>query len=65
LRIAYELKEELREIYLAQYNGENGIEKVKKWLSSAQIILGKVARRLNVILTELLITEPQLFNGLC
>jgi len=53
LRIAYELKEELREIYLAQYNGENGIEKVKKMAKFCSDYFGKsrekIERHLNGI----------------
>jgi transposase len=41
LRIAYELKEELREIYLAQYNGKNGIEKIKKMAKFCSDYFGK------------------------
>ena len=44
LRIAYELKEELRDIYQTSTTVKMGLRKLKKWLSSAQIILGKVAR---------------------
>jgi transposase len=44
LRIAYELKEELRDIYQTSTTVKMGLRKLKRWLSSAQIILGKVAR---------------------
>ena len=43
LRMAYELKEELREIYQASTTVKMGLRKLKKWLSSARIILGKIA----------------------
>jgi transposase len=41
LTIAYELKEELREIYETSFTVKMGFRKLKKWLSSAKIILGK------------------------
>jgi len=44
LRIAYELKEELRGIYQTSTTVKMGLRKLKKWLSSAQIILGKAAQ---------------------
>lgn len=44
LRIAYELKEEFREIYETSTTVEMGLRKMKKWLSYAEIVLGKVAQ---------------------
>lgn len=42
LTIAYELKEELRDIYETSFSVKMGMRNLKKWLIAAQIILGKV-----------------------
>ena len=46
LGIAYELKEELRDIYETTTTVKMGLRKLKKWLISAQIIFGKTASTL-------------------
>ena len=43
LAIAYELKEEFREIYEKSTTVKMGIRKIKKWLVYAKIILGTTA----------------------
>ncbi len=43
LSIAYELKEELRDIYENTTTVKMGLRKLKKWLISARIIFGKTA----------------------
>jgi transposase len=43
LGIAYELKEELREIYETSSTVKSGWRQLKKWVSYAKIVLGKTA----------------------
>ncbi|HBE35391.1 MAG TPA: ISL3 family transposase [Cyanobacteria bacterium UBA11368] len=44
LRIAYEMKEELREIYQTSQTVKTGLIRMKKWLATAIVLYGKVAR---------------------
>jgi len=44
LRIAYEMKEELREIYQTNHTVQSGISRMSKWLAKAIVFYGKVAR---------------------
>jgi transposase len=44
LTIAYQLKEEFREIYETSTTVAMGLRKMRKWLKYAQIILGEVAQ---------------------
>jgi transposase len=53
LSIAYELKEELREIYESSTTVKMGIRKLRKWLNSARIIFRKTAQTLENNLTEI------------
>ena len=53
LSIAYELKEELREIYESSTTVKMGIRKLRKWLNSARIIFSKTAQTLENHLTEI------------
>lgn len=46
LSIAYELKEELRDIYETSSTVQIGLTKLKKWLVYAQIIFGQTAQTL-------------------
>lgn len=46
LAIAYELKEELRDIYETTTTVKMGLRKLNKWLISAQVIFGKTASTL-------------------
>lgn len=45
--MAYELKEEFREIYESSTTIKMGLRKFKKWLIYARIMLGKVPKTLN------------------
>lgn len=47
LAIAYELKEELREIYETSTTIKMGLRKLKKWLLYSQIVMGKTAETLH------------------
>lgn len=47
LRIAYELKEELRDIYESSTTVKMGLRRLKKWLISARIVLGEAAKAIN------------------
>ena len=53
LGIAYELKEEFREIYESSTTVKMGLRKFKKWLIYARIMLGKVANTLNKHIQEI------------
>lgn len=53
LSIAYELKEELREIYESSTTVKMGQRKLTKWLTSARIIFGKTAQTLENHLTDI------------
>ena len=44
LRIAYEMKEELREIYETNCTVQTGTSRINKWLAKAIVFYGKVAR---------------------
>ncbi|MFB2895633.1 transposase [Aerosakkonemataceae cyanobacterium BLCC-F50] len=44
LRIAYSMKEELREIYQTSTTVKIGVIRMKKWLAQAQVFYSKVAR---------------------
>jgi transposase len=47
LGIAYELKEELRDIYETTTTVKMGLRKLKKWLNSAKLIFGKTAETIS------------------
>lgn len=47
LRIADELKEELRDIYESSTTVKMGLRRLKKWLISAHIVLGEAAKAIN------------------
>ena len=47
LGIAYELKEQLRDIYERTTTVKQGLRNLKKWLISAQIIFGKTAETIS------------------
>ena len=49
----YELKEELHQIYEQTFTVKNGIKKLKKWLVSARILLGKTADTIEKHLPEI------------
>ncbi len=53
LAIAYELKEELRAIYEDNNTVRMGIRKLRKWLVSAKIVLGKTAHTIEKYLLEI------------
>ena len=53
LSIAYELKEELRDIYETSISVKMGLRRLKKWLISARIILGKTADTLERHIQEI------------
>lgn len=53
LRIAYELKEELRDIYETSTSLKMGLRRMHKWLTYARIILGKTADTLEAHLPEI------------
>ena len=53
LGIAYELKEDLRDIYESNLTIKGGLNAIKKWLVSAKIILGSAANTLENHLTEI------------
>ena len=44
LRLAYEIKEEFREIYETSKTVKSGMKRMKKWLVQAQIFYGKTAQ---------------------
>jgi transposase len=44
LRIAYEMKEEFREIYETSKTIESGMKRLQKWLGQAQVFYGKTAQ---------------------
>ena len=47
LRIAYCMKEELREIYQTTTTVQTGIIRMKKWLTQARVFYSKVARTIS------------------
>lgn len=51
LRFAYELKEELRDIYETSQSVELGREKIQEWLVEAKIFYGKIAQTIEKHLT--------------
>lgn len=53
LRIAYELKEELRDIYETSTSLKMGLRRMKKWLTYARLIFGKTADTLEAHLEEI------------
>ena len=53
LSIAYELKEDLRDIYESDLTVKGGLRAIEKWLVSANIILGSAANTLENHLTEI------------
>ena len=53
LTIAYELKEELREIYETSSTIKSGLRRIKKWLAQAQIFYGKVTETIRTHLQEI------------
>jgi len=53
LSIAYELRNELREIYETSTTVKMGLRKLKKWLGLARIILGQVAETLEKYIQEI------------
>lgn len=53
LRIAYELKEELRDIYETSTSFKMGLRRMKNWLTYARLILGKTADTLEAHLPEI------------
>lgn len=53
LSIAYELKEELRNIYETSTTVKRGLRKVAKWLVSARCLLGQTAETLEKHLQEI------------
>lgn len=53
LSIAYELKEELRQIYESNLTVKGGLRAIKKWLISARIMLGSAADTIENHLPEI------------
>jgi len=53
LRIAHELKEDILKIYNSNITPNQAIKQMKKWLTSARIILGNAAETLNIHLEEI------------
>jgi transposase len=53
LKIAHELKEEIMEIFNSSITPNQAVVQMKKWLKSAQIILGNAAATLNIHLIEI------------
>ncbi|NJS13230.1 MAG: transposase [Microcoleus sp. CSU_2_2] len=53
LAIAHDLKEELISIYESDITPLGGIRKIKKWLISAQVLLGSAAESVDAHLTEI------------
>jgi transposase len=53
LSIAYELKEELRDIYESSTTVKMGSRKLTKWLISARVIFGKTAQTIESHLPEI------------
>ena len=54
LQIAYEIKEELREIYERTRTVSGGIRKLRKWLKTAEVFYGEICD-----------TIRQHFEGIC
>jgi hypothetical protein len=48
LRIAHELKEDMMKIYNSSITPAKAIKQMKKWFTSANIILGNAAETLNI-----------------
>jgi transposase len=53
LSIAYELKEDLRDIYESNLTVKGGLRAIKKWLAPAKVILGSAANTLENHLPEI------------
>lgn len=53
LRIAHQLKEDIMKIYNSNITPSTAIKQMKKWLTSANIILGSAADTLNLHLLEI------------
>lgn len=53
LRVAHELKEDILKIYNSKITPLNAINQMKKWLTSARIILGNAADTLSLHLSEI------------
>ena len=53
LRVAHELKEEILKIYNSNITPLNAIKQIKKWLTSAKVILGNAADTLSLHLSEI------------
>lgn len=53
LRIAYQMKEELRDIYETSETREFGLVRMSKWLLHAQVFYGQVARTIRSHLLEI------------
>jgi transposase len=53
LRIAHELKEDILKIYNSNITPNQAIKKMKRWLTSARVILGDAAETLNTHLQEI------------
>ena len=53
LSIAYQLKEELRQIYESNLTVKGGLRAIKKWLTSARIMLGSAADTIENHLPEI------------
>jgi transposase len=53
LRIAHELKEDIMRIYNSDITPATAIKQMKKWLTSASIVLGNAAETIKIHLTEI------------
>lgn len=53
LRLAYEMKEEFREIYETSQTVESGLSRMENWLVHAQIFYGKTAATIREHLPEI------------
>jgi transposase len=53
LSIAYELKEELRDIYQTTTTVKIGLKRLQKWLTMARLFFGKTANTLEKYLQEI------------
>jgi transposase len=53
LRVAHELKEDILKIYKSRITPNQAIKKMKKWLTSARIILGNAAETVSMHLEEI------------
>jgi transposase len=53
LRIAYEMKEEFREIYETSESVKSGMKRLQKWLGQAQVFYGKAAQTIREHLEEI------------